>query len=310
MGAGFGIFGKVSVDGSALKQVASQAKAAFAPVGDNIGQQLKGQIMNYLGGAAIAAAVKKTIENATEIRAGANKAETGTDRFQVMKRVADDAGESVDTLVQILKDGGAPAEELAKNLADAEEQMKATGQIIDDQTVQRLAELGDKIKDLMGKLAPFFGSVLDWAQKLYAMGAKGADLATGKATSWIGKIGKLFGISGSENLIQAGQEQFDEAMASHWSSDLTKKSNASIQKAAFDVAAEKEDQERRANLKRLTDDIAKKREDMEKHPSILPVSSLTQAGAIFGPSLRVGGNPQLTESNNLLRQIVRNTEDY
>jgi hypothetical protein len=295
--AGFGIFGKVSVDGSALNQIAAQTKAAFAPAAMNVGQQFKAGIMQYISAGAIGASVKKTIDAAMDIRSGANKAGVDTDRYQTMKRVADDAGESVDTLVQILKDGGTPAEELTENLKKAEEQMKATGQIVESETVKNLAELGDKLKDLFGKIAPILSWVIDKLSEAYQNLSKLANLAVAGGTILWGKI------TGDKDLVQSGREHARETVNSITHPESKDSSPSATAKAANDIAAEKSDQERRANLRKLMDDNRKKEEDRMKHPAVLPVSSLTAAGAIFGPMMRAGGNPQIDESNRYLRAI-------
>ena len=201
------LFGKLGFDASSFTRAMAGMKAAAGPAGSQIGQQIRGKMLEAFGAGAAIALFKKSIDNAMNIRSGAMKSGLDTSTFQALEAVAKNAGSSVEELVKILAEGGPEADTLREALAAAQDELTRTGQIIDSDTVKKLAELGDKMQAAFGRVAPILAQIIDWIMTLGDWIGRGVDAAVAGAQI---AYGQAFGDAAQ---VQAGREGAREAFA-------------------------------------------------------------------------------------------------
>lgn len=277
------LLGKVSFDASGFTQGMSKMKAAAGPAGKEIGQQIRGKMLEAFGAGAAIALFKKTIENATKIRQGATKFGTDAATFQTMSTVADKAGASVDELFRVIEDGGPAADSLSEAMMAAQEELRNTGQLIDDETVQRLSNLGDKIDALLGRFSPLVAEIVDGLETLWEKGQKWMDRAVMGGQIAYGQI------MNKPEHVQAGRNAAYES----FSGTGQPENSVSAVRAAAEIAAKiASDPEKRG---------ASGRSASARSPE---VSSLVAAGAIFNRSLGAD-NPQQKTLDTMKNEIAR-----
>ncbi len=275
------LFGKVSFDSSGFTQAMSKMKATAGPAGKEIGQQIRGKMLEAFGAGAAIALFKKTVQNALDIRKG--MASTGLDSamFQALKVVADQSGASIDELAKIMEGSGDGADDLRSAVEAARAELEATGRIIDGETVDQLANLGDKMEALLGRLAPavalvvdFLSRIYDWVDRMVKAAVAGGQILFGK-------------ITGDQAQVQAGQQSAREAFAPN-----ANREESAVRRAAR-LAAEvtRDDRERSTSARHSSD----------KAPQ---VSSLVAAGAIFNRGMD-SNNPQQRILDVMSKEIAR-----
>lgn len=273
--AGFTLFGKVSLDNSGFARGIGGLKAGLAPAVEGLGKQIKQRLVAAITLGTSVAVLRKQLENAVEIRSGANKTGQSAETFQALRVVAKEAGITVDALTEAIDKGGPAAEAFEEALIDAQEELERTGRIIDEKTVERLASLSDKLDELFGRLAPGLAMFIDGIIKLYSaikdspVTQKMADVAVGvwdqvTGNGFGGKQGTLW----SENPMLNGKgEDVRE--------DPTKLTYEPIKaavRAALDAVAESK--------------VKEVKVEKEKADKALPTSSLTQVGGIMSQGMK------------------------
>lgn len=276
------LLGKVSFDASGFTQGMSKMKAAAGPAGKEIGQQIRGKMLEAFGAGAAIALFKKTIQNAVDIRKGMGATGLDSATFQALKVVADQSGASVEELAKAMEGTGSGADELREAVEAAKAEMESTGRIIDSETVDRLADLGDKMDALLGRLAPAVAMVVDFLSKIYDWVDRMVKAAVAGGQILFGKI------TGDQAQVQAGRESAREAFA-----PSTQREESAVRRAAR-VAAEVTREERNSGASGT-------RAATDKGPQ---VSSLVAAGAIFNRSLGAD-SPQQKTLDTMKNEIAR-----
>ena len=283
------LFGKVSFDASGFTNAMAKMKATAGPAGSQIGQQIRGKMLEAFGAGAAIAAFKQTLQKAMDIKSGATKAGVDTSTFQAMAAVADNAGMSVDELIKSMGDGSASAMELSEAVAAAKQEMEDTGRIIDSETVNRLATLGDKLEALFGKIAPGLSWLVDKISSLYNIIGRGVQGAVAGGQIAVGKI------TGDQSMVQAGRDLAREKFGPQ-----PQESESAVRTAAT-IAARiaRESDERTGGTKTKSAEKAQE------------VSSLVSAGAIFNGGVATQ-NRTLEKMNSeilRIRQIIEKGRD-
>lgn len=255
------LFGKVSMDASGFTQAMAKMKATAGPAGAQIGQQIRGKMLEAFGAGAAIALFKSTLQKAMDIKSGATKAGVDSSTFQAMAAVAESAGSSVDELVKIMAEGGDSAIEMADAVAAAKAEMEDTGRIIDGETVNRLSQLGDKLQDLFGKIAPGLAWLVDKVAALYNIIGRGVTAAVAGGQIAFGKV------TGDQSMVEAGRSLASEAFGPQ-----QPQSDSAVRTAAT-IAARIARDER--------DSTGSGSRQQSKQSRAQEVSSLVAAGAIF-----------------------------
>lgn len=277
------LLGKVSFDASGFTQAMSKMKATAGPAGKLIGDQIRGKMLEAFGAGAALALFKKQLQSAVEIKSGATKFGTSTTTFQTLATVANQAGTSVEELVKILDDGGPASDQLRSALESAQEELQKTGQIIESDTVEKLAKTNERLASVFGRVTPiitnamaFLFDVVESAYKLFVA----LPIAAGAKVA-----GDLFG---NKRLSEAGRMMAKDALTPIGGDSKSAVSDAAVTAAAF--AMDRADERQSA-----------KRSVADKTPQ---VSSLVAAGAIFNRSLGPD-NPQQKTLDTMRSEITR-----
>jgi hypothetical protein len=277
------LFGKVSFDASGFTQAMSKMKASAGPAGAQIGQQIRGKMLEAFGAGAAIALFKQSIQRALEVKSGATKLGVGSDQFQALDAVAKAAGMSVDELAKSIEKGGPAADELASAVESARIEMEQTGQLINSETIDNLAALGDKFSQLAGKLAPGLAMLVDWASRIYGFIGRGVTAAVSGGQIVAGQL------RGDQAQVQAGRELAREAFSpsGQASSETAVRTAATIAaRIAREESSDKEPSGKSAG----------------KAAGRTEVSSLVAAGAIFGGQANTP-NRTLEVMNNEVKRI-------
>ena len=276
------LLGKVSFDASGFTQAMSKMKSSAGPAGKEIGQQIRGKMLEAFGAGAAIALFKNTIKNALDIRKGATSSGLDTSTFQVLKRISDESGASIEDLSKALDDAAPASDELRNAIAAARDEMERTGQIIDSETVDQLAKLSDQMQELFGRLAPGLAMLVGFLASLYEITSKFVQLNTAALITAIGV--RYF----NKNLIQTGVELGSEAFVK---SDP--EGESALRRASNIAAASSRDNKNK--------EAGQSRSSGDKSPQ---VSSLVAAGAIFNRSLGPD-NPQQKTLDTMKNEIAR-----
>ena len=260
--AGFTLFGKVSLDNSGFAKALGGAKASIGPVTEGIGKQIRGKMLEAFSATGAVMLFSKSIQRALEIRSGSTKAGVDTSTFQAIEAVAKRAGVSVEDVTAAMAASGPAADELTAAVGAAKAEMEDTGRIISGDVVQRMAQLGDKLGDLFGRIQPGLVWFVDILTKLYDIVGRGVGAAVAGGQMVLGKL------TGDSAMVQAGQESAREAFAPGGDSGQTSVSKAAELAAAAARAADKHD---KAKKEKITKDAQ------------LATSSLVQVGGILRP---------------------------
>lgn len=255
------LFGKVSMDASGFTQAMAKMKATAGPAGAQIGQQIKGKMLEAFGAGAAIALFKSSLEKAVEIKKGAIKSGLDTTTFQALSTVAEDAGSSVEELIKILEQGGPEADDLSTALKDAQEELVKMGRIIDEDAVKSLAGLSAMMEMAFGRVAPVMSKTIDFLLKLYEVGSALTQATVGLGARAVGSF------LGNNALAQAGNAVGLEALSGHAAFAGESK------KSSIEIASE-------AAARAVRGDGGSFRQS-SKHGKQLDVSSLVAAGAIF-----------------------------
>lgn len=286
----FTIFGRVAMDGRSVSQAFTRMGAAAAPAGKKIGEQLRGAILSVVGAGAGVALFKRQLENAFNIRRDAGRAGIDTSTFQVLKRISDETGASIEDLTERLRDGGPAGDEFRQAVADATAEMLNAGQIIDSDTVQKLAELRDKMTDLFARLAPGLAWLVEGLIKLYDIVDKFVHRFYGLITMGVGRI------RGDADWEQAGREMWEGRQTQEQSSERTGEDARRIAREMARAAAEEGRQTRSQGGERRA------------APGAMQVSGATSVGASFAPVVALTPMERhLILLNRQVADIRRNT---
>ena len=278
---GFSLWGKLGLDVTPFQQGLAKAKASVTPAAAKMGEQIRGKMLEAFGAAGAIALVKKSVENAMRIVQGSTKAGVDTSTFQAMDAVAKRAGLSIEDLTEVIKNGGPAADDLKSAIESAKQEMEDTGQLIEGTTVKRIAELGDKMEQLFGKIAPGLAWMVDWLGKIYDIAGRGVGAAVSGAQILWGKL------TGDQSMVQAGKEN-----AYGYFNDKTTSDQSKVQ-AAAEIAAEA--------VRKSKD---KKPERSEKPPK-LDASSLVQSGGLLSSNRGTAVNPAMDQLVNNTREIAQ-----
>jgi hypothetical protein len=91
---------KIGADITGFMTAMGKVKAATAPIGMQIGQQLRGKILEGFGVGGAIAMIKSQLGRAREIDIGASSLGVDTSTFQSLEKIAERSGVSMEALVE------------------------------------------------------------------------------------------------------------------------------------------------------------------------------------------------------------------
>ena len=197
----FTLHGKVQDDNQGMYRALKGMQAAVGPMGKQIGQQLRGKMLEAFGVGGGIAVVKKSLQNAFDLRKEAGGLGIATDTLQTLKTLADQTGASVEDMVTKMGSGTAEGDAFSEAVKKMNEQLLEQGRIIDSGTVDKLANTFEKIAQLMGRVAPVIAQVTDGLIAVF-------DWLTRQGDKLVGSWNALR--SNDPDVQQAGLEQIAE----------------------------------------------------------------------------------------------------
>lgn len=200
------LMAKIGADITGFMTAMGKVKAATAPIGMQIGQQLRGKILEGFGVAGAISMIKNQLGRARDIDIGASSLGVDTSTFQALEKIAQRSGVSMETLVEEMNSGSEAGQDLANAVAAVRQEMEGTGQLIDEGTLARINEFNDKLSQLFGRLAPGLAMLVDILGTIYGFMQRITDFAVGLGIAGAALIG------GNPDLLQTGVEQMTEAV--------------------------------------------------------------------------------------------------
>lgn len=261
----FILHGKVQVDNQGMYRALKGMQATVGPMGKQIGQQLRGKILEAFGVGGGIAIVKKSLQNAFDLRKEAGGLGVATDTLQTLQTLMDQTGASVEDMIAKMTSGTSEGDAFAEAVKKMNDQLLEQGRIIDSGTVDKLANTFEKLAQLMGRIAPGIAWVTDKLVQLYDLGSKGVEAAVAGAQI---AYGKLTGDTAHE---QAGKELAGEAFSPSKPQEVQNTPEANARALASAIAAE--------NRKEKAKTGGTQKESFER----MGVSSDTAVGRFFSP---------------------------
>jgi hypothetical protein len=151
--AGFNKVIKTDLPATAKEGGKKAGKEGGSEFGKEFGSQVKGAVMSMIGAGAILGAVKSQIQNAAKLTKEAAREGIPVEAMQELQRAAEATGSSIESL----RDA---APEVASEFMALIEAIKASGGIIDAETVKRLSDLEKDLKSLTGSVAVIIGPIV------------------------------------------------------------------------------------------------------------------------------------------------------
>lgn len=202
----FSLFGKVGLDVSGFYKGMNQMKVSAAPLGKQVGEQMRGAILGAVGAGALVSGVKAALKRAFDIRRDSTKLGISEELYQTLKVVADQTGVSVETMVEQMNAGTEAGKEFAAAVEALNAQLLQQNAILDGDNVKKLAGYQDKLDALTSKLGVGFGWLAGVAGDVMDAGTKAASLAASGGMNLWGRM------TGNKSLVQAGQEMAYETV--------------------------------------------------------------------------------------------------
>lgn len=197
----FTLHGKVQVDNHGMYRALKGMQATVGPMGKQIGQQLRGKMLEAFGVGGGISIVKRSLQNAFDIRKEAAGLGVATDTLQTLRVLSDQTGASIEDMVSKMTSGTAEGNALAEAVRLMNEQLLEQKRIIDSGTVAKLSEAFEKIAQLMGRVAPVIAQVTDGLIAVF-------DWLTRQGDKLVGSWNALR--SNDPDVQQAGLEQIAE----------------------------------------------------------------------------------------------------
>lgn len=277
------LMAKVGADITGFMTAMGKVKAATAPIGTQIGQQLRGKILEGFGVAGAIGMIKSQLSRAREIDIGASSNGVSTSTYQALEKIAERSGKSIGELVEEMNSGGEAGQEFADAVAAVRDEMEGTGQLIDEATIQRINDFNDKLSQMFGRLAPGFAFIIDSLIKVYDFLKRVADFVVGMGIAGAALIG------GNAEMVQAGVEQMTEATSGTGEQDPTSAVGDAVDRARRIRRREREG-----------------RDSSQQHYRPLDVSSSTSVGGYRNPMSSMSAEnfqAELRAMNSNLRDI-------
>lgn len=177
---------KILADATGWRKVVTQdmpkdakkaGKDAGKAAGSEFGQQMKSALMSYIGAGAILGVFNQQITKARETMTGAADAGASIEGFQVLQKMMEATGKSLEDLQKLAKD----SPEAFKALADAAEQL---GGIVPEADIKRLAEAKIKIGEFTSGVAQGFAFLTDTIRQAWY----GLNAGLGAVESFVGNV--------------------------------------------------------------------------------------------------------------------------
>lgn len=261
--AGFSLLGKVKMDASAFYQTMSRMKAAAAPAAKGIGSQLKTSILGGLSVAAAVATVKKSLQDAFNRRKEAGMLGVDTETLQTLQTLSDQTGTSVEDLAKKMEDGSEQGNAFAEAVKQTNQELLDQQRIVDAGTTEKLANVYQRLSEIMGKLAPRIAQVVDGMVTVFGYAQRGMDAAVAGGMNLYGRM------TGDASLIQGGQQMGADAF-NGVQADATPTSEGTAKQLAAEIG------------KAIREDKWKEKLPEGKKNSINSSFSSDAAGRIFG----------------------------
>lgn len=179
--AGFSILGKVGLDISGYTKGLAAMKNATGPAMMGVGQQIKGQLMNYLGAAGIAALLKRTADKAFDLRRDSSRLGLTAEELQTLQVLADKSGESVEALAQRFREAKLSGGAFADEVTAAKDELLGLYKIMEEGNVQILADARDRVQELASRVAPGVGALAQFANWAHGKGTDAMTAGLGMA---------------------------------------------------------------------------------------------------------------------------------
>lgn len=199
------LMAKIGADITGFMAAMGKIKAAAAPAGKQIHDQLRGKVLEAFGVGGAISMVKSQLQRAREIDIGSSSLGVDTSTFQALQRIAERSGVSMESLVEEMNSGSAAGRDFADAVAAVREEMESTGQLIDQETLSRINAFNDKMSQLFGRLAPGLAMIVDFLGKLYAFGERIANFAVGLGMTVYGQF------TGQSQYEQGGLDTMEDA---------------------------------------------------------------------------------------------------
>lgn len=276
----FTLLGKIGLDTTGFTRGLAGMKNAAGPAAAQIGTQIRGKILEAFGAGAALAIFKSTLQKAFEIQKEAGKSGINTEEYQALKLVADQTGESIDTLAEKLRvsklEGGGFADEVRR----AADELLAMGNAIPEETIQSLANSYERIQSIVAKLAPAIATGIEMLDKFLNQGSRGMEILVGEVQEAYGRYAK------KPELIQAGLEmQTGLTFDGQPSSSESKKS--AIQSLRERIAEERRLEQEWEDMGGNEAQKSSKKKDKPKPPPYeFQHSALTQIGGYMSPAVQ------------------------
>lgn len=266
---GFSILGKVELDSSGFYRGMTRLKAGAAPLGKQIGQQMRGAIMNVFGAAAFIGSIRRVLGKAFDIRSGAGKLGIDSEVFQTLETLSAQTGTGIDEMVEAMNSGTTSGLAFAEAVSQLNTQLRENSEILTNDQVRDLASMQDELNKLEAKVAPAIGGAAKVFGGLYDIVSKGINLATAGGMTAFGML------TGNKALTRAGREMSYET--THGPTDSESDQKNQIAETARTLATEIGKKTREQSNSGGTTTEKKSLLDGR-----LPVSGDTQVGRYFG----------------------------
>lgn len=199
--AGFNKVIKTDLPATAKEGGKKAGKEGGSEFGKEFGNQVKGAVMSVIGAGAILGAVKTQIQNAAKLTKEAAKQGIPVEAMRELEIAAEAVGMSVDDLRS-----AAPA--VVGQFIELMDAVKASGGIIDEETVKKLSELNADLKNLSSSVAVVIGPIVKVVSATLEVLLRTGRVIGGSAAN----LGGMF-LPGS-GLRQAGLQEIHSAMTS------------------------------------------------------------------------------------------------
>ncbi len=201
----FSLIGKVGLDVSGFHQGLAKLGGAAAPLGKQVGDQMRGAILGAVGAGALVSGIKASLKKAFDIRKDSTKLDLTPELFQTLDVLQGQTGTSVEAMVEQMRSGTDAGNEFAAAVEALNAQLLEQNAILDGENVKKLAGYQDKLESLTAKLGVGFGWMAGLAADVVDYGTRAAEQAAGLGMSAFGAV------TGDKAMFRGGLEMADDA---------------------------------------------------------------------------------------------------
>lgn len=173
-------------------QKSGGAKPGDSGVAKELGGQLKGLVMSYVGIGAVVGKVMQQAQRAQDISSKASQMDLGVEAWQELQAAAEKSGMAIEEVQRM-------ARELPDDFAAMMEPIRESGGIMKSEDVESLTEVKKAIDEASNSAGKLFANLWSGGKALANLVANGAFAGAGGAAS---KLGEMFG---SERMQNAGR---------------------------------------------------------------------------------------------------------